>query len=474
MPQILASGKTGANKYDLKTTDSTKVLPRLDMRQIAQSCQNAYEQTQGYSLSGNEGAAAAIDESLDDVTASNISNYDDSLAKFVQTLVANNSYLEVNLSSTANSIILEPRKIADINSPNGNNYSKATSLPFAFRDNLKFTFRATLTNTNATQIQITGLAGMSGAVSIINEFGSNLVGGEIVAGKFYDIILTGTSTTKKVILNNSGFGTAAYKDTGIANGQVPLIGTQSATTSLAGLSLLSSPATAITTANSGNYGIIFSAGVFQFSDGSGRGQNVSPTTKLLNANWVAGNNQGGLDTGIKTNLTWYHCYAIYNPTTNIVDFIFSLNATTPSVLPSGYTKYAWRGACYVDSTGNIANYRQDGKTINLLSQIALYDNPAIPSGLTNLSVFSPNGIRTKGLFFGVIDGGSAPNNMVITDKVTNQLRVVVASNLEQGGSEFYAYTDATTSLIGISKATSTSLDRFFIAQNAWEIPDNLY
>jgi len=200
MSQLLVSGRDGSDKYDLLAVDKKKVLPKLDVRQIAQTFQHAYEQAQGYSLSGNEGAESAIDENLSIITESNISDYDDSISKLIQTFVANNSYLQVNSSSTANSIILEPRKIADINSPNGNNYAKATSLPFAYRDNLRFSFRALATNTAATQIQITGLAGMSGAIDLVDEDGDELVGGEIIANKFCEIVLTGTDSTKKAVL----------------------------------------------------------------------------------------------------------------------------------------------------------------------------------------------------------------------------------------------------------------------------------
>lgn len=204
MVQILASGKDGSDKYDIKADDATKVLPALDFRQLAQSLQNSLEQTQGYSLSGEKGASDAIVTDLSIITESNIADYDESLSQIIQTYVANNSYLDVDTSSAANSIILKPRIIADIDAPNGNNYALSASLPFAFRDNLRFCFRATLTNTGATQIQITGLSGLSGAIDLVDEDGDDLVGGEIVQNRFYEIILTGTDTTKEAILVKGG------------------------------------------------------------------------------------------------------------------------------------------------------------------------------------------------------------------------------------------------------------------------------
>jgi hypothetical protein len=111
-----------------------------------------------------------------------------------------------------------------------------------------------------------------------------------------------------------------------------------------------------------NNDIDFTGGVFQFSDGSG--QAVAPSLiKRLDASWVAGTNQGGLDTGTKANSTWYYCYAIYNPTTFVADFLFSASPTSPT-LPSGFTKsFRIKGAFVkTNSSGNIIPFYHLGRT----------------------------------------------------------------------------------------------------------------
>lgn len=195
--QILASGKTGAQRYD--DNNINKPVPDLDLISIGQTNQRAFEETQGWCYSNNKGSTDSQATDLSIIEEGDVNDYNPSLAQLIQTYVANNSFLEVNGSSTANNIILEPRKIANVNSPDGVNYSKSASLPFAFRDNLRFCFRATATNTGAVQFSITGLSGLSGAIDSIDENGNTLTGGEIVNGKFYEIVLTGTATTKKVI-----------------------------------------------------------------------------------------------------------------------------------------------------------------------------------------------------------------------------------------------------------------------------------
>lgn len=203
MPQVLASGKTGSNKYDLKATDPNKVFPRLDARQIAQSLQYAYEVAQGFSYSGNEGSSSALDDDLSIITTSNIATYSKDLAQLIQTFVSNNCRLDVDGASTANAITLNAPYITEEDAPDGNNYKKTTPLPFTFEDNLKFSFRATANNTGPTTISIPGLSGLTGSIDLVDEDGNDLVGGEMIANKFYEIVLTGKATTKKAILKNS-------------------------------------------------------------------------------------------------------------------------------------------------------------------------------------------------------------------------------------------------------------------------------
>jgi hypothetical protein len=135
-----------------------------------------------------------------------------------------------------------------------------------------------------------------------------------------------------------------------------------ATATNQGLTYLNNPITIANNATDPDNDIDFTAGNFEFSDGSGQAV-LSALTKRLDASWTAGTNQGGLDTGTKANSTWYHCYAIYNPTSGISDAIFSTNATNPT-LPAGYTKYALIESIKTNSSGNILPVYQIGDYIS--------------------------------------------------------------------------------------------------------------
>jgi|GEM_PF-4881932 len=134
------------------------------------------------------------------------------------------------------------------------------------------------------------------------------------------------------------------------------------TTTWRGLTYLPSQITIANNASDSNNDIDFSAGIFQFSDGSGQAI-ASALTKRLDAAWAAGTNQGGLDTGTKAANTPYYCYAIYNPATLTADALFSLSSTSPT-LPSGYTKFRKIAALMTNGSSNIRagkwSFRRDG------------------------------------------------------------------------------------------------------------------
>ena len=186
------------------------------------------------------------------------------------------------------------------------------------------------TNANTTTTPTVNLAGL-GAKNIKKADGNPVIAGDI-----------------------AGYVELRYNGTDFLLS--PLSSALNITTTNKGLTYLNKPITIANNATDANNDIDFTAGNFQFSDGSGQAV-VSALIKRLDASWTAGNNQGGLDTGTKANSTWYHCYAIYNPTSDVSDAIFSANATTPT-LPSGYTKYKYLGSVLTNVSGNIVPFIQ--------------------------------------------------------------------------------------------------------------------
>lgn len=63
---------------------------------------------------------------------------------------------------------------------------------------------------------------------------------------------------------------------------------------------------------------------------------VPALTKQLDVNWVVGNNQGMLSTGVINNFDYY-LWAILRPDTGVTDYLADVSATNPT-MPANYTK----------------------------------------------------------------------------------------------------------------------------------------
>lgn len=96
-------------------------------------------------------------------------------------------------------------------------------------------------------------------------------------------------------------------------------------------------------------------------------------TKRIDSNWSVGTNQGGLDTGSVTNAT-YHVFAIKRPDTGVVDALFSLSATAPT-LPTNYTLFRRIGSILNDGVGN-KQFIQNGDDF-------LFNTPSLDVDVSN-------------------------------------------------------------------------------------------
>ena len=163
-----------------------------------------------------------------------------------------------------------------------------------------------------------------------------------------------------------------------------------------GLSILNKPITIANNSSDSEHDIDFSAGVINFDDGTGQAV-ATALTKKLDASWVAGTNQGGLDTGSIAANTWYYCFAIYNPTTSTADSLFSASYSSPT-LPSGYTKKEYRGAILTDASSNIRQFILNGKYYFFDQNITDMSSQTIGTSKTAISCSSPSQIEV--LLFG--------------------------------------------------------------------------
>lgn len=184
-----------------------------------------------------------------------------------------------------------------------------------------------------------------------------------------------------------------------------------------GFPRLNKPITIGNNSSDSEHDIDFSAGIVNFDDGTGQAV-ATALTKKLDASWVAGTNQGGLDTGSIAANNWYYCFAIYNPTTSTADFLFSANYSSPT-LPSGYTKKEYRGAFLTDASSNIRSgqYRFYNNYYEFI-----YDTPILDHSITNQGISAvlyalsvPLNKKTKAFFNVSANRGGTGTSMYFSD-----------------------------------------------------------
>jgi|GEM_PF-1919352 len=268
----------------------------------------------------------------------------------------------------------------------------------AYATTQQFVAKIHATNTTTTPyLQISGIANPS-TTAVIKKLNASRAE---VAVEASDLLANGIYTFQRNSANNAW---------------IVLELSNPATTTTQGISYLSNPITIANNATDANNDIDFSAGNFQFSDGSGQAVATATMTKRLDATWSAGTNQGGLLNGIavpKAINSTYHCYAIYNPTNNITDFAFLLgvSGTAPdptSVLPSGYTKFKLICSILTDASGNIRTgkytFFNGGYEFTYNNKVADATLVSLTTTKTPLTISCPAGVRVKGSFNVLCDG----------------------------------------------------------------------
>ncbi|WP_143199862.1 hypothetical protein [Bradyrhizobium sp. NAS80.1] len=120
-------------------------------------------------------------------------------------------------------------------------------------------------------------------------------------------------------------------------------------------------------------------------------------TKRLDANWVAGNGNGGLDTGARAANTWYFPQAIDTIAGGAGDVIIGTSPVAP-VMPGGYTPKRRLGAFKTDPSANIIPMFQEPGTGMFLYKSAPRDLSAVAINTTPTLYTLPSvplGIKTR-------------------------------------------------------------------------------
>lgn len=111
------------------------------------------------------------------------------------------------------------------------------------------------------------------------------------------------------------------------------------------------------------------------------------------ASWAVGSGNGGIDTGSIANNTTYHWYIIKRPDTGVVDIVFSLSASSPT-LPTNYTQFRYIAPMRTNSSGQWVSFTQDGDYFRLVTSVLdVNATPVVTTAVTYTLGSIPTGIN---------------------------------------------------------------------------------
>lgn len=138
-------------------------------------------------------------------------------------------------------------------------------------------------------------------------------------------------------------------------------------------------------------------------------------TKRIDAGWAVGAGMGGLDTGVVALDSWYHLWLIRRSDTGVVDALFSLSATAPT-MPGGYDAKRRLGAVLTDGAANIIGFIQAGDYFWWSSPVEDFavNNPGTARVLRTMS--TPGGLKLPAILTAFqVDAASQENEFIFTD-----------------------------------------------------------
>ena len=266
-----------------------------------------------------------------------------------------------------------------------------------------FRFKAGFSNSGATTIAINGLAAIAAQAN-----GSAMVGGEIVAGQFYEITLD-TATTIQVLKIGPAAGSGSITASGytqntnrilgrntVGAGAVEELAVTGATISAGALTVTPdrSELAGLTLSTAGGSTTISIAAGSATDSTNASTLTIAAFTKTT-ASFVAGSGNGALDTGVSLGAasTWYHLYIISTAGGVLTDILMSLSATSPT-MPATYTLFRRIGSAKLDGSKNWTAFTQTGDNFRLSASVldVSVTNPGT-SAVTGVLASVPSGIK---------------------------------------------------------------------------------
>jgi len=167
---------------------------------------------------------------------------------------------------------------------------------------------------------------------------------------------------------------------------------------------------------------------------------ASEITKQVDAAWAVGNDAGGMDTGAVPASATVHVWLIKRSDTGVVDALFSISATAPTI-PANYDYKRLIGSYRTDASNNILNGDWWGTGTN---RTFMYDTPILDVSTANsgtsavtAALSTPGGIAVRA-HVNIADAAGTPyasalNNADMVPSITLAPLATEGSNTHQAG-----------------------------------------
>jgi hypothetical protein len=189
---------------------------------------------------------------------------------------------------------------------------------------------------------------------------------------------------------------------------------------------------------------------------------ASGLTKRLDAAWAVGTNQGGLDTGAIANAT-YHVWLIKRSDTSVVDVLFSLSATAPT-MPTNYD-YKRRIGSIVRTGGAIKAFYQTGD--KFMWTVPVYDlSSGTATSATAVTLTIPAGIKVEAILgVGLSAAGAGSNASVFDPDVASSVSANIYATFTAYIESIYRVFTNTSGQVKYFKSVAAT--NVFIQTHGW-------
>lgn len=180
------------------------------------------------------------------------------------------------------------------------------------------------------------------------------------------------------------------------------------------------------------------------------------------AAWAVGTGVGGLDTGTIANNTWYHWYVISNAQGSLVDVIFSLSATGPTSMPSGYTLFRRIGSMRTNGSGQWIKFAQVEDTFLWDLPVSDVNNVNFGTTPTLYTLSVPTGINLTALFRAALFNSASGNTSVYLRSPLTATTGGAIGTLHSGaagatsGAEFRIVTDTSARIYAYNNGAASN------------------